>query len=98
MQYVVFLWMNSILMIKNGFLDPKLVGNDTQLHGVILKVNLAINLTFQGQYIVDDLNITLRHILGIIEFLRCPKWHFYVYISNSIVSWRGMWVCDDVIC
>ncbi len=46
-------------MIKNGFLDPKLVGNDTQLHGDILKVNHAMYVTFQGQYIVNDLNITL---------------------------------------
>ena len=90
-QYVEFLRMYSILMIKNGFLDPKLVGNDTQLHGVILKVNHAMYVTFQGQYIVDDLNITLRHILDVIGFLRYPKWHFYVYILNSIVSWRGMW-------
>ena len=49
MQYELKFQSWSILVIKNGFLDPKLVGNDTILDGVILKVNQAIYMTFQGQ-------------------------------------------------
>ncbi len=49
MQYELNFHSWSILVIKNGFLDPKLVGNDTQLDGFILKVNQAIYMTFQGQ-------------------------------------------------
>ena len=49
MQYELNFHSWSILVIKNGFLDPKLVGNDTQLYGFFLKVNQAIYMTFQGQ-------------------------------------------------
>ena len=56
MQYELNFHSLSILVIKNGFLDPKLVGNDTQLDGFILKVNQAIYMTFQGQKVTLLLN------------------------------------------
>jgi len=56
MQYELNFYSWSILVIKNGFLDPKLVGTDTQLDGFILKVNQAIYMTFQGQKVTLLLN------------------------------------------